>query len=129
MSVESLTREVLRVLYDNDAYWDCGGPSDRPGLTFDELLALLQDQFPASGWDAELLNLITRVGSRQGTMKIFTNISATCPQLINPPVPPAPQRYFANNFMIKERYVNKQYLDISRRICNPCINTKLGNVI
>jgi hypothetical protein len=129
MSLEVLTREVLEVLYDNNAYWDCGGPSDRPGLTFDELLASLQERFPASGWDTELLRLITRVGFRQGTMKIFTTNSATCPQLLIPPTPPAPARYFANNFMIRERFPNIQYLDVSPRICNPCPRKKIGNVI
>lgn len=122
----ALNREILSVLYQNNAYWTrCGGCENRPGMTFDPLLAALQTRFPNSIWDATLLNLLLNMGLRTGIFKIRQINLATCQVQVVPPPLPEPSPFFANNAMVIERYTNKVYADIApRRICIPeCYRT------
>ena len=119
----ALNREILTTLYANNSIWTrCGGSENRPGTTFDALLILLQQQFPNTMWDENLLNTLLNLGLRTGIFKTRQINIATC--AVNVELPPLPTAFYANNAMILERYVNKKYMDIApRQICNPCCRT------
>lgn len=68
-SVQTLTEEVLRVLVTGDARWDrCCGPNGK-GMAAADILAALNQEFPASGWDQQLLDDIVFLSVRGGRMK------------------------------------------------------------
>ncbi len=117
----ALNREILTILYANDAYWGrCSGPENRPGMTFEPLLTALLDRYPTRMWNAELLNLLLNLGLRTGIFKTQQVNLATCQVQVDPPPLPQPTPFFGNNSMVIERYTNKVYTDIApRRICIP----------
>lgn len=121
----SLNREILTVLYANNSIWTrCGGAENRTGTTFPPLLASLQQKYPNSMWDENLLNTLLNLGLRYGIFKTRQINLATCAVQVELPPLPSPIAFYANNAMVLERYVNKVYLDIApRQICNPCCRT------
>ncbi len=127
----ALNREILQVLYANNAFWTrCGGPENRPGMTFEPLLAALRDRFPNTMWDAELLNLLLNLGLRTGIFKIRQINLATCQVQVVPPPLPEPNPFYANNAMVIERFTNKVYADIApRKICIPQCHRKIAPIV
>ncbi len=147
-------REILQSLYRNQAYWSrCGGPENRPGLTFMNLLSVLQEEFPASMWDEFLLDNLLTSGLRTGLYKSLAtptmaadnderhggffycptncyNAAATIPLSTRNVENEEANHYFANDAMIIQRPTNIIYQDIApRRICKPKCNRIIAPIV
>jgi len=131
MEQVTLNREILTVLYQNNAYFGrCSGPENRPGMTFDPLLAALQNQFPNSMWDDTLLNLLLNMGLRIGIFKTRQINLATCQVQVVPPPLPEPIPFYANNGMVIQRFTNKVYANIAPgQICIPECLRKIAPIV
>lgn len=127
----ALNREILTILYANKAYWGrCSGPERRPGMTFDPLLTALQDRYPTSMWDEDLLNILLNLGLRTGIFKTRQVNLSTCQAQVVPPPLPQPTPFYANNAMVIERITNKVYSDIApRRICIPQCHRTIAPIV
>ena len=104
----TLNREIITQLYADGSYYDmcpAAGQQNRQGTEESVLLTDLQENYPSSGWDFELLQQLLRLGLRHGLYK------QNCQDA---------SRYFAYNGMVKVNFRNKVYADISSMICCPC---------
>lgn len=100
---QQLNSEVLRVLSSQNAIWTrCCGSNGNEGVEFNILLTLLQNRFPASVWDTELLETILRLSLREGRVK-------QNPQNV----------WFLYDAMILVNFTNRRYRNTSTAICVP----------
>jgi len=101
-----LMSQMLPLFSSRGLWWKrCVGPGTQVGLTFDELLSLLQPLNPE--WDTNLLTIVLRRGLQFGTLKQF-------------PV----GTYFANAQMIPENNWNKVFLNVVPTLCDTTLKRK-----
>lgn len=103
-----LNREIITQLYADGSYYHmcpAAGQQNREGTEESVLLTELQQNYPQSDWDLELLQFLLRQGLRKGLYK------QNCQD---------PSRYFVYNGMVKVNIQNRVYADISSMICYPC---------
>lgn len=132
-NTEQLNRQILTVLYANNAYWNrCGGAEQRNGMTDEDLLTALNQSFPNTFWTLRQLRRRLQLGLRQGLFKTQNVNFSTCGAAAVAPLPPLPfpTTYYANNAMAVERYPNHIYADIAPRlICIPCCRRIIAPIV
>ena len=128
--MERLNREVLTILYNNNAYWGrCGGSGKRSGVIFETLFDRLQTNYPETGWTEDVLKMILIRGLRRGIYKTRQVNLATCQVQVKVPALPTPTPFYANNAMAIENYSNRVYADIAPRlICIPECQVRQGSI-
>lgn len=122
MAIQVLLREVLQLLYANDAYWSrCGGPGRRPGMTTSELLVELDARYPQTHWTNLLLEGILLAGIKKGAIKAHVAGQITLCAVRGPdPAMLGPRTFYGNNAMLIHNPANRVFADIApRHICRP----------
>jgi len=95
--------QLLTVLCSQGAYWARCTPETQ-GVSAANLLTLLQAQFPATDWDADLLEEVLQHTTQRGSVTYCTDAT--------------PRLYYARRDMARVNPRNEQYRDVCDGIYN-----------